>query len=127
MAGVFEVPAVPLGDAYLDRLLARADFRALAALDGGRVVGGLTAHVLPMTTTERSELFLYDIAVVPARQRQGVGRALVEALRAMAAAEGIDVVFVPADDEDPTPSTSTARSAANRRRSTIFTFDDAAE
>lgn len=127
MAGVFEVDAVPLGDAYLDRLLARADFRAFAALDGGGVVGGLTAHVLPMTTTERSELFLYDIAVVPARQRQGVGRALVEALREAAAAEGIDEVFVPADNDDTHALDFYRALGGAAAPVTIFTFGGGAD
>jgi len=47
-----------------------------------------------------SEIFIYDIAVRPDRQRRGIGRSLVAHLREAAAAEGIDVVFVPADAED---------------------------
>ncbi|MGE0816059.1 MAG: GNAT family N-acetyltransferase [Vicinamibacterales bacterium] len=100
MAGVFETEAEPLGDEYLARLLSRQDFWALAAVDGHAVVGGLTAHVLPMTTSETDALFIYDLAVVPAHQRQGIGRRLVDEARAMAAAHGIDDVFVPAEDED---------------------------
>lgn len=60
-AEVFEEPAEPLGDAYLDRLLRREDFWALAAFAAGAgVVGGLTAHTLPMARAERSEIFIYD-------------------------------------------------------------------
>lgn len=101
MADVFDEDATPLGDAYLDRLLARDAFWALAAVDdAGTVVGGLTAHTLPMTTAEASALFIYDLAVRPDWQRRGVGRQLVAALREQAAAEGIDDVFVPAENED---------------------------
>lgn len=125
MAGVFEVDATPLSDAYLDRLLARPDVRAFAALEGDRVVGGLRAHVLPMTTSERSEVFLYDIAVVPAQQRLGIGRALVDALRAMAAAEGIDVVWVPADNEDTHALDFYRALGGEPAPVTIFTFDGA--
>lgn len=100
MTEVFEDPGDPLGDAYLATLLARPDFWAFAAVDGDTVLGGITAHTLLMTRDESRELFIYDLAVVPERQRQGVGRRLVAALREEAGAEGIEVAFVPADDED---------------------------
>jgi len=100
MAEAFEDAPAPLSDAYLSDLLARPGFWAFAALEGGAPVGGLTAHTLPMTRSESAELFIYDLAVHPAWQRRGVGRALVGAARDAAAAEGIRVAFVPADDED---------------------------
>lgn len=100
IAEVFEMDTEPLGDAYLTRLLEREDFWAMAAFENGRLVGGLTAHTLPLTRAETQELFLYDIAVRPECQRQGVGRQLVAALRARAAAAGIQVLFVAADEED---------------------------
>jgi aminoglycoside 3-N-acetyltransferase I len=100
MAGVFEEECQPLSDGYLDRLLAREGFWALAAFDGEQVIGGLTAHVLPMTSAETSELFIYDVAVRRDRQRSGVGRRLIADLRDQAAAAGIDVLFVPADNAD---------------------------
>lgn len=100
MDRVFEAPEAALSDEYLRRLLARREFWAVAALLQGEPVGGLTAHALPMTRNESTELFIYDLAVDPARQRQGVGRALVSFLRTHASAEGIDVVFVPAENED---------------------------
>jgi aminoglycoside 3-N-acetyltransferase I len=100
MAAVFETEAEPLSDGYLQRLLAREDFWALAALDGDTILGGATAHTLLMTRSEAPEILLYDIAVRPDRQRQGIGRRLVETLRQQAAAAGIHTLWVPADNED---------------------------
>ena len=100
MAEVFDEDARPLSDVYVDQLLGRAGFWALAAFIDGDLVGGLTAHTLPMTRAEFSEIFIYDIAVRADRQRQGVGRRLVETLREMAAAHGVHNLFVPADDDD---------------------------
>lgn len=100
LAVVFETEHAVLSDAYVDRLLGRDDFWAYAAIQHGDVVGGLTAHTLMMTRTERAEVFLYDIAVDPDRQRRGIGRRLVEALVADATSCGIESVFVPADDDD---------------------------
>jgi aminoglycoside 3-N-acetyltransferase I len=100
MAAVFGEPEVELSDAYVAGLLSRPSFWAIVAIEGDEIVGGLTAHTLPMTRVQGSEIFIYDIAVRTDRQRRGVGRSLVMHLRKAAAAEGIDVVFVPADVED---------------------------
>jgi aminoglycoside 3-N-acetyltransferase I len=100
LSSVFEEKNAPLGDAYIHSLLSRADFWAIAAFDGEDVVGGITGHTLPMTSTEDSELFVYDLAVKREYQRQGIGRELVSELRALGAAAGVSVVFVPADSED---------------------------
>ncbi len=100
MAEVFEAGCEELSDAYLDRLLNRADFWAIAAFVNDDIVGGLTAHTLPMTRTESSEIFIYDIAVRVDHQRSGVGRQLMAALREGVAAVGIHDVFVSADNED---------------------------
>jgi aminoglycoside 3-N-acetyltransferase I len=100
MAAVFGTAHASLSDDYLDLLLARSEFWAFAALSDGVVVGGLTAHTLPMTTFEGAEVFLYDIAVHPDYQRRGFGQRLVETLRSEAAAQNISMVFVPAEDED---------------------------
>lgn len=101
MAEVFDEQApAPLSQAYVDRLLARADFWVIAAFMDGELVAGITAHVLPMTRNETSELFIYDLAVKTTYQRRGIGRELVLALRAGGAAAGIGDVFVPADNED---------------------------
>jgi aminoglycoside 3-N-acetyltransferase I len=100
MARVFATGAEILSDNYLTRLLDRDDFWALAASVDGQLVGGLTAHTLPLTRVELSEIFIYDIAVVPDWQRQGVGRLLMSTLRSEAAGAGITVAFVAADNED---------------------------
>lgn len=100
MAEVFQQPGEPLGDDYLQHLLADDRFWALAAFDDGRLAGGLTAHTLRMTRSESSEIFIYDLAVREDVQRRGVGRRLMEELRDQAAAAGVRVLFVPAEDED---------------------------
>ena len=100
MASVFGEPTEALSDGYLDTLLDRESFWAIAAHADGVLAGGLTAHTLPMTRGEQSEVFVYDIAVAPEHQRQGVGRCLMEELRRLAAADGIGEIFGPADNDD---------------------------
>ena len=83
--------------AYLHRLLAKPDFIALAALDGGRVVGGLVAYVLEKFEQERSEIYIYDLAVAADHRRRGIATALIQALRQLAAARGASTIYVQAD------------------------------
>ncbi len=87
-------------EAYLLRLLENSDFWAVVAREGDLVVGAVTAHTLPMTRSPSSELFIYDLGVRADRQRRGIGRALVTELLRLAGAAGIQLSFVPADNED---------------------------
>ncbi len=124
MSAVFETPGAALDDEYVRALLGRRGFWAFAAIDGDRVLGGLTAHTLPMTRSASAEVFIYDLAVVPERQRQGIGRRLVAALREAAAAEGIAVAFVPADNEDTHALDFYQAIGGTPAPVTIFTFGD---
>lgn len=86
--------------AYLARLLASDTFIAVAALNGDEVVGGLAAYVLPKFEQERSEVYLYDLAVAEPHRRQGVATALVCELQRAAVERGAYVIFVQADHGD---------------------------
>jgi aminoglycoside 3-N-acetyltransferase I len=89
-------------DAYLHRLLAGDTFIALAALDGGTVVGGLAGYELKKFEQPRSELYIYDLAVAESHRRQGVATALIGELKIIAAERGAWVIFVQADyGDDP--------------------------
>ena len=88
------------GEAYLRRLLGRDHFIALVALKAGAVVGGLAAYALEKFERERSEIYLYDLAVAAAHRRQGIATALIGELRRIAAGSGAWVVFVQADQGD---------------------------
>lgn len=90
----------PPGDDYLRRLLARDDFIAIAALKGEEVVGGLAAYVLPKFEQERSEIYIYDLAVAEAHRRQGIATALIMELRRLAPSYGAWVIYVQADYAD---------------------------
>ena len=85
---------------YLQRLLGSQYFIALAAMKGGAVVGGLAAYDLQKFERERSEIYIYDLAVAAEHRRQGIATALIEQLKAEALARGAYVVFVQADRGD---------------------------
>ena len=85
------------GDDYLRRLLGGDSFIALAACRAGEVVGGLAAYELKKFEQERSEIYIYDVAVLAAHRRQGVASALIETLKATASERGAYLIFVQAD------------------------------
>ena len=89
-------------DAYLRALLARDTYVAIAALDGDRVVGGLSGYLLPKPEQARSEVYLYDLAVAATHRRRGIATALIDRLRDWAVERGAWVVYVQADlGDDP--------------------------
>jgi aminoglycoside 3-N-acetyltransferase I len=90
------------GKAYLKRLLGSDYFIALVALIDDAVVGGIAAYELHKFEQERSEIYIYDLAVVVAHRREGIATALIHELQKIAAARGAYVIFVQADiGDDP--------------------------
>ena len=103
-AEAFDEPDTYLGappsDAYLRGLLGDETFVALVALVDDRVVGGLAAYELRKFERERSELYIYDLAVLEEFRRHGIATALIEALRPIARSRGAWVIYVQADRGD---------------------------
>jgi aminoglycoside 3-N-acetyltransferase I len=85
---------------YLRGLLGGEQFIALAAVEGGAVIGGLAAYELPKFEQARSEIYIYDLAVAAGHRRKGVATALIEDLRSLGARRGAYVIFVQADPPD---------------------------
>jgi putative acetyltransferase len=95
-AAVREVVSLAFGHTVeadlVDRLRADGDAAiALVAVEHGRIVG----HIMfsPLGAPFRA-LALAPVAVLPGRQRQGIGSALIEAGLARAAKAGCEGVFV---------------------------------
>jgi aminoglycoside 3-N-acetyltransferase I len=87
-------------NAYLRRLLSSDYFIALVALKNGLVVGGLAAYELQKFEQERSEIYIYDLAVALSHRREGIATALIQELKKIAVARSAYVIFVQADLED---------------------------
>lgn len=87
-------------DAYLRDLLGMPHFFALAALAGDEVVGGLAAYVLEKFEQERSEIYIYDLAVAEEHRRRGIATTLIRRLIDIARERRAYVIFVEADSED---------------------------
>lgn len=91
--------AVP-SDEYSAKLLARKDFIPLVAIVDGKVVGGLAAYVLQKFEQERSEIYIYDLAVLEEYRRQYIATGLINKLRQIAREIGAYVIYVQADHGD---------------------------
>lgn len=82
---------------YLRGLLSSDYFIALVALENDTVVGGLTAYELKKFEQERSEIYIYDLAVTQSYRRRGIATALIEELKGIALARKASVIIVEAD------------------------------
>lgn len=109
---------------YLRKLLGSDSFIALAALNGDEVVGGIAAYELRKFEQQRSEVYIYDLAVAATRRRQGIATALIEELGRIAAARGAYVMFVQADAGDVA---AIALYSKLGRREEVLHFDIAVE
>jgi aminoglycoside 3-N-acetyltransferase I len=100
-AEAFEDPQAyrdaPPSEAYLQRLLSKPTVIALTAEVEGAVVGGLVAYVLEKFERERSEIYIYDLAVAATHRRQGIARDLILLLKRIAKDQGAYVIYVQAD------------------------------
>jgi aminoglycoside 3-N-acetyltransferase I len=65
----------------------------------GKTIGGLVAfEMTPIHGTK--ELYIYDIAIHPDFQKQGLGKKLIETIKEEARARGVGTIFVEAERED---------------------------
>src|SRR5687768_2882678 len=101
---VFEDPvsyeSKPPSDSYLVELLLDPGFYTIAALDNQTVVGALSAYTLRKFEQERSEVYIYDLAVDANFRRRRVATGMIEKLRELARQKGVWMIYVQADLQD---------------------------
>jgi len=90
----------PPGPDHLRKILLDEKFVALVARIDGVMVGALAGYELVKFEAERSEFYIYDLAVREAYRRRGVATALIEALKPIARVAGGWMIFVQADPVD---------------------------
>lgn len=105
---------------YLRRLLASDAFIALVAVESGGVVGGLAAYELRKFEQERSEIYVYDLAVRQTHRRRGIATSLMREVCGVGRDRGAHVVFVQADCGDE-PATALYTSLGEREE--VLHFD----
>lgn len=108
----FEIPE----EKYLIELLSKPDFFVFIAKEDGRVIGGLTMYVLHQYYSEKPLAYLYDLAILPEKQRLGIGKRLLNELSEFCFNKGFEEIYVQAlKDEEQ---------AVNFYRSTSFHKED---
>lgn len=90
----------PATEEHLRKLLADEKFIALTAEIDGILAGALAAYELVKFEADRSEIYIYDLAVLETHRRRGVATALIEAVKPIAEAKGAWVIFIQADPVD---------------------------
>ena len=108
------------GAAYMKSLLGSEYFIALVAMKDDAIVGGLAAYELRKFEQERSEIYIYDLAVAAAHRREGIATALIQDLKKIAAARGAYVIYVQADSGDAPAIALYSKLGA---REDVFHFD----
>lgn len=88
-----------VSDDYLQSLLNNKQAIIIGAVNENKVAGGVVAfEIWPIHGAK--EVYVYDIAVHPTHQKQGIGRQLMQELKAQALARGAKTVFVEAEADD---------------------------
>lgn len=97
---VFE-SEVPIADnQQLSKLLAHPDFRVFVVKQGNEVAGGLTLYVLHQYYNTRPLAYLYDVAIAPAYQGQGLGKQLMAEVCNYCRANGFEAAYAEAESDD---------------------------
>ena len=87
----------PPAEEYVTKLLNNKNIIFLVAKQNEMVVGGLVAYVLHKFEQQRSEIYIYDLAVGLAFRRQGIATSLINKLKPIARDSGAWVIYVQAD------------------------------
>ncbi|MBM9590222.1 GNAT family N-acetyltransferase [Leptospira sp. 201903075] len=82
---------------YLQSLLNRDDFYVFVSIFEDRVIGGLTTYTLRQYYSEKTLVYIFDLAVLTKYQRQGIGKSLIQGINAYCKDLGVEEVFVQAD------------------------------
>ena len=85
---------------YFTTLLRKECCIALVALKQDELIAALVGYELPKFEQQRSEIYIYDLAVAESHRRKGIATALIGKLKDIAAARGAHVIFVQADYGD---------------------------
>ncbi|MCC5895192.1 MAG: GNAT family N-acetyltransferase [Alkalibacterium sp.] len=103
-ASAFEDKTTYLGnkpsDDYLKSLLSKEHIIVCVAIIDEKIVGGLVAYVMDKCEQERSEVYIYDLAVDSQHLRQRIATNLIYFLKQEALKSGAWIAFIQADPVD---------------------------
>jgi aminoglycoside 3-N-acetyltransferase I len=84
---------------YLMDMLENSSTILIGAYGYTDLIGGIVAFEIHPIHGKK-EIYIYDIAVHPDYQKQGIGKHLIDYLKVEAKNRGIDTIFVEAESED---------------------------
>ena len=90
----------PPRNSYIEDLLDTSHIILIAAKHGNDVIGGLAAYEMKKFEKERTEIYIYDLAVSGLHRRRGVATNLIKSLASIASRRGAYVMMVQADPPD---------------------------
>ena len=85
---------------HLKKVLNDKHFIVFIAVVDNLVVGGLTAYILDRYDSEKPSAYIYDIAVLKEKQRNGIGNNLITTFNEYCNDNNFSEAFVQADMED---------------------------
>ena len=104
---------------HLLQVLQKPNFFALAAFTQNQLAGGLTGYFLETYYDTRPYAYIFDLAVLPIFQRQGIGNSLLQATLRLALEKNCQEVFVQADRADDHAVSFYRKSAATSQEDVL--------
>ncbi len=99
---VFELKKAPLPSRkHLLHVMKSPGFFCMVAISDQKVIGGLTAYTFEQYHSTQPIGYIYDLAVLAASQRKGIGSSLINAFNDHCKSLGYQEVFVQADKDEP--------------------------
>jgi ribosomal protein S18 acetylase RimI-like enzyme len=115
----------PIVESSAKEFLADLRHRLVVALDGGLVVGFVSAVIYVHPDKPAPELWINEIGVAPTHQRQGIGKSLMQAILDEAKRSGCTEAWV-LTDRSNLPAMAMYKSAGGEETlpdSVMFTFE----
>lgn len=97
---VFENQETISNNHHLGKLLSNPNFRVFVIRQNNQVIGGLTLYILDRYYGTKPVAYIYDIAVSPAFQGKGLGKALLAEVCRYCKENGFQDAFVEAESDD---------------------------
>ncbi len=97
---VFETEEPIPGNEHLSKLLSNPNFLVFIVKENEKVLGGLTIYVLHKYYGTKPVAYIYDVAVTPDRQGQGLGKLLISEVCKYCKDNGFEDAYVEAESDD---------------------------
>ena len=85
---------------HLKRILGQDTNYLIAAIAGNAPIGFLTAYRMPALSNDASMVYIFEIEVVPAHRRQGIGKQLVNLLKQLCLESDVEDIWVGTENDN---------------------------